>query len=77
MGGLPAARPANSVCGTEAVTRKAVGSYTTSKGRPGIRNILSNALKFIPNETNIEIRMIEREFIPRKSKKYIPGIGLQ
>ncbi|MDF3820895.1 PAS domain S-box protein [Leptospira sp. 96542] len=42
-----------------------------------IRNILSNALKFIPNETNIEIRMIEREFIPRKSKKYIPGIGLQ
>lgn len=42
-----------------------------------IRNILSNALKFIPDETNIEIQMIEREFIPKKRKDYVKGIGLQ
>lgn len=42
-----------------------------------IRNIISNALKFIPDGTNIEIQMIEREFIPRKYKEYVKGIGLQ
>lgn len=42
-----------------------------------IRNILSNALKFIPNDTNIEISMVRREFIPRKTQSYVNGIGIQ
>ncbi|MCW7505615.1 sensor histidine kinase [Leptospira paudalimensis] len=42
-----------------------------------IRNIISNALKFIPNDTNIEISLIKREFIPRKSQSYVKGIGIQ
>jgi len=42
-----------------------------------IRNILSNALKFIPDNTVIEITKTEREFIPLKTKKYVKGIGIQ
>jgi len=42
-----------------------------------IRNIVSNALKFIPDNTAIEIRKINSEFIPLKKTQYVNGIGLQ
>lgn len=42
-----------------------------------LRNIFANALKFIPDKTNIEITKIEREFIPKMTKNYVRGIGLQ
>jgi PAS domain S-box-containing protein len=42
-----------------------------------IRNILSNALKFIPENTNIEIKKINSEFIPLRKTQYVKGIGIQ
>ncbi len=42
-----------------------------------LRNIISNALKFIPDNTSIEIKKINSEFIPLKKTQYVKGIGLQ
>ncbi len=41
-----------------------------------IRNLISNAIKFIPENTDIIIEKIEREFIPLKKTNYIKGIGI-
>ncbi|GBF51256.1 two component response regulator [Leptospira ryugenii] len=42
-----------------------------------IRNIISNALKFVPEKTKIEIKKIKREYIPVKKDIFIQGIGVQ